>query len=168
MTAPDRYARLLLEQTPPPLAVEDLRVLSEDANLREAMESPVYSFREKKAVIARLFPTEVQSFFQVLCNNGDYALLPEILDRYDGLVRARDGVARVTFTCCHEPTDAQRRSLEALVCQKYGKAGVEWHTVHDPAILGGFILTVDDWVLDKSLRSLAEDLHRHITRGSAI
>ena len=166
--AAGRYARLLLEQAISRQAEDDLRTLAADPDLREAMESPVYAPQEKAAVIGQLFPMEAQPFCRLLCANGDYDLLPEILDRYDELVRARDGVARVTFTCCHEPTAEQRQSLESLVCQKFGKTGVEWHTVHDPAILGGFILTVDDWVLDRSLRSLAEDLHRHITRGSAI
>ena len=166
--AADRYARLLLEQGIAPSSMDELRTLAADANLREALGSPACSFREKQAVIRRLFPEEVRPFLQVLCEGGDYDLLPEILARCDDLNRAANGVARVVFTCCHEPTESQRRSLEALICRKYGKTGVEWHTVHDPSILGGFILAVDDWVLDKSLRSLAEDLRRHITRGSAI
>ncbi len=166
--AADRYAQLLLELNVPEPAMEEVRALAEDSALREAMENPAYDIREKKAVVGRLFPVEVRQYFRVLCQHGDYGLLPEILLRYDALVRARDGVARVTFTCCHEPTEEQRRKVEELVCRKLGTRGVEWHTVYGPAILGGFILTADDWVLDRSLRTMTEELRRHLTRGSAL
>ena len=162
------YARLLLEQVLSPAALEEVRALAADPALRDALENPAYDPREKEAVIRRLFPAEARRFFSVLCREGDWDLLPEILERHDALVRERDGVALVIFTCCHPPTESQRARIEALVREKYGKNGVEWHTVLDPEILGGFILSVDDRVLDRSLRTLADDLRRHITRGKAL
>ena len=168
MRAPETYARLLLELAPSGETMARVRELAGDPALREAVEDPTYDRRDKTAVVGRLFPVEVRQFFRVLCDHGDYGLLPELLAEYDALVRQREGVARVTFTCCHEPTPEQRKRVEDLVCRKYGKTGVEWHTVLDPAILGGFILTVDDWVLDKSLRTMAEDLRRHVIRGNTL
>ena len=165
--AADRYAQLLLELAPPEKAMEKVRALAGEAELQAALENPAYDRREKRAVVNRLFPVELRQFFRVLCDRGDYHLLPEILEGYDALVRERDGVAMVTFTCCHAPTEEQRRKVEALVCRKYGRNAVQWRTVLDPAILGGFILTVDDWVLDRSLRTMAEDLRRQI-RGNAL
>ena len=147
MRAPETYARLLLELAPSGETMAQVRALAGDPALREALEDPTYDRRDKTAVVGRLFPVEVRQFFRV---------------------RQREGVARVTFTCCHEPTPEQRKRVEDLVCRKYGKTGVEWHTVLDPAILGGFILTVDDWVLDKSLRTMAEDLRRHVIRGNTL
>jgi len=169
MTGPaEAYARLLLELDVPEQVLDRVRALAEEPELRAALENPAYDSREKRAVVNRVFPVEVRQFFRVLCQRGDYGLLPEILKLRDGLVRQRDNVAQVTFACCHAPTETQRKQVETLVCRKYGKAGVEWHTVLDPSLLGGFILTVDDWVLDKSLRTLAEDLRRHITRGNTL
>lgn len=165
MTAAETYARLLLEQDVPRSAMEEIRTLAADPELRAALENPIYDRQEKQTVVDRLFPAEARPFFRVLCAHGDYALLPEILETYDGLVRARDNVARVTFTCVHEPTPEQRRRVEELVRRKHGKKAVEWRTVLDPALLGGFILTVDDWVLDRSLRTMAEDLRRQIVGG---
>ncbi len=166
--AAEGYARLLLELELPAAVLDEVRALAAEPELRAALENPVYDRGEKKAVVGRLFPVEVRPFFRTLCDHGDYSLLPEILDRYDELARQRDGRAKVTFTCCHSPTEDQRRRLEALVCRLFRKTAVEWHEVRDPAILGGFILTVDDWVLDKSLRTAAEDLRRHVTRGNAL
>ena len=164
MTAAGTYARLLLELDLPAEDLAKIRALADESLLGEALENPVYDRREKTAVIHRLFPAGTRDFIRLLCDHGDYGLLGEILAHYDALVRQRDGVAKVTFTCCHAPTEEQRQRIEALVRQKYGKQGVEWHTVHDPAILGGFLLTVDDWVLDKSLRTAAADLRRAIMR----
>ncbi len=167
MNAPEVYARLLLEQGVPAEAMEQVRALAGEAELTAALENPAYDRRDKEAVVNRLFPAEARRFFRLLCGHGDYALLPAILEEYDALVRRRDGVARVVFTCCHPPTEEQRRKLEDLVCRKYGKTAVDWHTVLDPAILGGFILTVDDWILDQSLRAMVQDLGRRLKGGSA-
>ena len=158
------YARLLLEQAVPEEVLSEARVLAAEPELRAALENPVYDRREKGAVIDRLFPEEVRPFLRVLCDRGDWALLPEILTEHDALVRRRDGVADVTFTCVHPPTDAQRRRVEEVVRRRSGRTGVRWNTVLDPSLLGGFILTVDDWVLDRSLRTMAEDLRRQLLR----
>ena len=167
MTAPEVYARLLLEQDLPPAALAEVRTLAADPLLAEAMENPAYDRREKQAAADRLFPAEARPYIRLLCGRGDYGLLPDILNEFDALVRARDGVAKVTFTCRHAPTAEQRQKLEDLVRRRYGKTAVDWRTVLDPAVLGGFILTVDDWVLDRSLKTLAEDLRRHVKGGSA-
>lgn len=166
--AAESYARLLLEQDVPPAVMEEVRALAAQPELRAALENPAYDRGEKAAVADRLFPAEVRPFFRVLCGRGDYGLLPEILAEYDALVRDRDGVAMVTFACVHEPTAEQRARIEGLVRRKYGKKAVEWRTVLDPALLGGFILTVDDWILDRSLRTMAEDLRRHVTGGVSV
>ena len=166
--AAERYALLLLELDVSRPVLEEVRALAAEPELRAALENPAYDRGEKGAVVERLFPEEVRSFFRVLCDHGDYGLLPEILAEYDGLVRDRDGAALVTFTCVHEPTAEQRARIEELVRRKYGKKTVEWRTVLDPALLGGFILTVDDWVLDRSLRTMAEDLRRHVTGGVTV
>ena len=167
MSAAGTYARLLLEQELPSALLAETRALLTDPALGEAMEDPSADRREKEAVIDRLFPEPARPFLHVLCDHGDWALLPEIFTEYDALDRARRGVVRVTFTCCHAPTEDQRRRVEEIVCRRFGKTGVEWHTVLDPAILGGFILTADDWVLDRSLRTMAGDLRRRVTGGSA-
>ena len=161
------YARLLLEQALPDPVLEETRALLSDPVLGEALENPAIDRREKGAVIDRLFPEEARPFLRVLCDHGDWGLLPEILSEYDDLDRARKGVSRVSFTCCHAPTEAQRRQVEEIVRRKLGKTAVEWRTVIDPAVLGGFILTADDWVLDRSLRTMAGDLRRRLTGGSA-
>ena len=155
MSPAGTYARLLLEQDLPEAVLAETRALLEDAALNEALADPTVDRREKGAVVDRLFPEGARPFLRVLCDHGDWGLLPEILSEYDDLDRARKGAARVTFTCCHAPTEEQRRRVEEIVCRKFGKTAVEWHTVLDPAVLGGFILTVDDWVLDRSLRTMA-------------
>ena len=167
MSAAGTYAQLLLEQDLPADILAETRALLADPALVEAMEDPSIDRREKGAVIERLFPEPARPFLHVLCDYGDWGLLPEIFTEYDALDRARRGVVRVTFTCCHAPTEEQRRRVEEIVCRRFDKTGVEWHTVLDPAILGGFILTADDWVLDRSLRTMAGDLRRRVTGGSA-
>lgn len=162
------YARLLLEQDLPPEALEEARALALSPLVREAMENPTYDRGEKERAAERLFPPETRPFLRLLCRYGDWDLLPEILADYDALVRRRDGVAQVTFTCRYPPREDQRRRLEELVCRRYGCRAVAWRTVLDPAVLGGFILTVDDRVLDRSLRSMVRDLGVRLKGGEAL
>ena len=87
MTAAGAYARLLLEQAPSGAAMDQVRTLAADPALRAAMEDPAYETAEKEAAADRLFPEETRPFFRLLCRNGDWVLLPEILAEYDEICK---------------------------------------------------------------------------------
>ena len=103
----------------------------------------------------------MRNFVKVISDNGDIALVGEMFQTYDQLVLDRENKVRATFTYVTKPDDAQVEKLKRLICKQYGKDGVELTLQEDPSLVGGFILTVGDSVLDKSLKTAILRMQRH-------
>jgi F-type H+-transporting ATPase subunit delta len=157
----DNYARVLLDMRAAEEDVEDMRALLEDKELFEALDNPFISRRSKHHIVDRLFPREVRSFVKVMSDNGDVALAEDMFQAYDRLVLEGRNMVRATFTYVTKPDDAQVEKLKGLICTRYGKDGVVLTLQEDKSLLGGFILTVGDSVLDKSLKTAIAKMQRH-------
>ncbi len=157
----DNYAKVLIDMD---IAAEDIatmRALLADKDLFEALCNPFVSQGSKHRVIEQLFPQPVRNFVKVMSDNGDIVHADDMIQAYDALVLERRNVVRATFAYVTKPDDAQVEKLKALICRRYGKAGVELALKEDPSLVGGFVLTVGDSVLDKSIRSAIHKMQRH-------
>lgn len=157
----DNYANVLIDMN---IAAEDMdtmRALLEDEAVFEALGNPFISRKSKHGVIEKLFPAAVCNFVKVMSDNGDIALAADMLQTYDAMVLERRNAVRATFTYVTKPDDAQVEKLKRLICKKYSKDSVELELVEDPSLVGGFILTVGDSVLDKSLKTSILKMQRH-------
>ena len=157
----DNYAKVLIDLGIADEDVETMRALLNDESLYAALENPFISKHSKNSVIDQLFPEAVRNFVKVISDNGDIALVGEMFQTYDQLVLDRENKVRATFTYVTKPDDAQVEKLKRLICKQYGKDGVELTLQEDPSLVGGFILTVGDSVLDKSLKTAILRMQRH-------
>lgn len=157
----DNYAKVLMDLHAAEEDVEQMRALLADENVFEALSNPFVHRRSKHSVIEKLFPAAVCNFVKVMSDNGDIALAADMLQTYDQLALDRKNMVRATFTYVTKPDDAQVEKLKALICKRCGKDGVELTLVEDPTLVGGFILTVGDSVLDKSLKTAILKMQRH-------
>lgn len=157
----DNYAKVLMDMAVAGEDIEAMRALLEDKALYEALENPFVSRGEKHRVIDQLFPAAVHNFIKVMSDNGDIALWGDMMNAYDALALEGRNMIRATFSYVTKPDDAQVEKLKARICRDYGKAGVELTLEEDPALVGGFVLTVGDSVLDKSIRTAIHKMQRH-------
>jgi len=136
----------------------DLAALwSAEPDLRQALENPVFSPTEKRAVLEQLLPRvapspEAQKFVLLLLERRRIALLPAISRSYRELSDAHTGRVRALVTSAQPlgpaEVDRVRRSLE----QRTGKR-VILETAVDPSLIGGLVARVGDLVLDGSVRT---------------
>ena len=139
---------------------------NQSAELRQALENPVFRPEEKRAVLrehpARVAPTpEVQRFVLLLLDRRRIVLLPAIARAYRELADAQLGRVRADVTSA-EPLapatlDRVRRSLE----QRTGKKVIIELAV-DPELIGGVVARVGDLVLDGSVRTQLADLRARL------
>jgi F-type H+-transporting ATPase subunit delta len=135
---------------------------SSSAELRHALENPVFKPSEKRAVLEGLLPrvtptNTVQRFVLLLLDRRRIALLPAIARAFQDMADAHMGRVRATVTSA-EPLAAGtlervRRSLE----QRTGKKVIV-ETAVDPELIGGLVAQVGDLVLDGSVRTQLADL----------
>ena len=157
----DNYAKVLIDMNFAAEDIETMRALLADENVAEVLGNPFINHKEKHAVIEKLFPAAVCNFIKVMSDNGDIALSGEMLQTYDALMLDRNDMVRATFKYVTKPDDAQVEQLKAMICKRYGKKDVELALEEDTSLVGGFILTVGDSVLDKSLRTAILKMQRH-------
>lgn len=161
---PVNYARVLFDMNLDPEPVKEMRaLLTESAELEDALCNPLFRKAEKRRVIDRLFPESTRSFVKVMCDNDDIGCSGEMFDAYDAMVREREETVKAVFTYVTEPDEAQVERLKKKIAKDYNKKNVELELVHDPSLMGGFVLTVEDSVLDQSVKTSMTRLKRHFT-----
>ena len=157
----DNYAKVLFDAKVPGKDVAESRRLMAASELTQALENPFVSKRSKRAVIDALFPVTTRNFFKVMCDNGDLSAVGEMFEVYDKMVRRESNTVRAVFTYVTRPDEAQIEKLKQVVCKQYHASAVELRLEENDSLIGGFLLTVEDFVLDKSLRTAIGKMSRH-------
>lgn len=157
----DNYAQVFFDRKVSSKDVAESRRLMAVPELTQALENPFVSKRSKRAVIDALFPAATRNFFKVMCDNGDLFAVGEMFEVYDKLVRKKNNTVRTVFTYVTPPDEAQVKALKQVICKQYHASAVELRLEEDVSLIGGFLLTVEDFVLDKSLRTAIDKMSRH-------
>jgi F-type H+-transporting ATPase subunit delta len=143
----------LLEQTAldAEMIAETVRASRE---LRLALASPVIEKAKKKRILDELFGKRLTPvtarFLDLLTEKDREGQLLDILDEFLHLLDERRGLLRVEVTSAVELTEAEKIRLRSHLETHTGKSIIPTFR-RDPTILGGFIVRVDDRVIDASL-----------------
>ena len=147
--------------------IGDLAALwTSSAELRQALENPVFRPSEKRAVLEQILPrvaptAEVRRLALLLLERRRILLLPAIARAYRDLADAHTGQVRAKVTSA-EPLgpaalERVRRSLE----ERTGKKVIVEAAV-DATLIGGVVAQVGDLVLDGSVRTQLADLRQKL------
>lgn len=130
----------------------------------DTLANPIVDFDEKRAVIERLFPKDIQKFILSTVRGRAVERIVEILDEYKELLLERQGSIRAVVRYVTPLTENQQADLRKFIMDKFIKEDVIVEYRYDPDIIGGFILNAGDIEYDKSyrtgLRMIKESLHK--------
>ena len=107
------------------------------------------------ACIARLGP-EMQQFLHVVMANGRAEHLPTMLRQFIRLYNRQKGIATASLVTA-APAPSLEERLLALLREK-GYTEVDFTQKVNPALIGGFVLQVEDQRLDASLSTQLKTL----------
>ena len=93
----------------------------------------------------------MERFTDLLIRNGRIDFLPEILHSFIEMHDRADGIRRARLTVVREAPESLLKNLRTLVKEKTGD-DVIIDIVIDPAVIGGFIFDIDDYLLDASVK----------------
>lgn len=132
-----------------------LSLWSESPALREAMSSPVLEIDSKKKVIGQIFADQISPTFlnllKLLADRQRIGYLDAVLERYLELYRDQNRIALASVSSAQPLTDEQLAAITERVRKVAGTDKVEVNTNLDPALIGGFVLSVGSKVIDASL-----------------
>ena len=143
------YAQALYQADPGAgeALAETARAVTQDAALWQALTSPAVQARETEGVLAR---------------KGRMALLPGIVEEFGLLALAGRGAARCVMACARAPEPGDLERLRRALCALHHKQDIEMDVHVDPALLGGFTLTLEGVTYDKSVRGALEGIRRRM------
>lgn len=158
-----RYARALfdlaLEKDAIDTVYDDMKLIEKLCAMEEVKEiitNPVISRKKRTDIILNLTGKAADSltarFVGLMFSHdrGDY--LAAAARKYINLTRRHRGIREVSITTAVPVKGKIREELSAVVTDK-GKGEIEYIEHIDGAIIGGFIVRVDDIYVDASVRT---------------
>jgi len=123
---------------------------------RRLIDSPVIPGNTKEAAFSDIFQSTIDSvtfnFVQLLIRNGRERLLPEVIDFYGEILDAHQGIIRGEVQSVVPLSEVQLNDLKSKLNEMTGKNVILTQT-RDKRLLGGFVVKINDRVIDASLRN---------------
>lgn len=138
--------------------------------LRAAMASPVLEPEAKKAAVLALFKDELKpsllNLIKLLADRQRIAVLDSVLSRYLELYRELRQITLARVVSAQPLSEEQQVQLNAKVQAITGTAAVEFDLQVDPALIGGFIVSMGSQVIDASLSGQVRRLGLSLAKAS--
>lgn len=170
----DRYAEAILELAQEKECLEyvknDLLIvtatLQQTPDLKEFMEHPIVSVKDKKEVLQTIFADKVNPYvinlMKILLDRNRLFILTAIADSFKKLFNKRFNIALATVTTAIEIDEDTKNNIKEKLSQLLSKQ-VELNTKVNTDIIGGVIIQIEDSIIDGSINGRLEDLKRQIT-----
>lgn len=166
----DRYARSLHELAAEAGKVEAVEaalgdfetLISESAELKRLIESPVFSADEQAAAMdailakAKMEPL-ASNFMHVVARNRRLFALPAMIRAFRDIAARERGEVTAEVTSAAELNATQEKQLKATLKEVAGK-DVKLSVTVDPSILGGLIVKLGSRQIDTSLKTKLSSL----------
>lgn len=146
----------------------DMEFISEmcrNDEMKEFLENPVIPPSKKKEVFHKILGGNVQnvtlSLTDLLVRNEREAFLPDIARSFIHESQKYKGITGATLTTAVPVNAGIKKQISGLVERTFDTK-VDMKEVVDPAIIGGFILRVDDNYIDASIRNKLRKVRKEL------
>lgn len=146
-----------------------LDLLEQDEQFRTFVETPSVSRVAKSEFLHKIFGGKCHdlfvNFLRVLAQKGGLYLLPDIHKQVVKILELKGGKVRVSITTVNQLSDELRtRITEQLKAKFANDIILEENT--DPQILGGFVLQVEDTLINCSIKNHLNKIKNSILERS--
>jgi len=142
--------------------------LEADPRIRVALESPHIAKPAKQRLLERAFknvaPDAFVRFLAAVIKRGRQGILRAIAAEYATLVDHKYNRVHARVTLAREPDRQMQKLVTRRLSESLGKEVIA-HFRTDPDILGGVIVSVEDRIMDGSLRRRMASLRRVLLGG---
>lgn len=164
-----RYAKSLIELAKEKDVLEavyqDMLLFRDTADknrgLMLALKSPVVRHEKKAGILKALFEERVNpvsyAIFKIITKKNRESILDEIASGFVKAYNSYQGIQKATVVTTTPLTDELRKQFSDMVATATGKT-VQLAEKIDPALVGGYVLTIGDRQIDASLRSRLNEL----------
>ena len=135
------------------IQIEDLSHESDE--FKNFISNPLISEIEKAEIMAELFKDKLSAigynFLQLLTNKKRSSLLPDVIEEFQLMILQHRNILQGELVSVVDLSDTQIEKIKANIEKLTGKS-VLFDMRLDPSIIGGFIVKVEDMIIDNSIR----------------
>jgi F-type H+-transporting ATPase subunit delta len=170
-----RYAKALfelaLESASLPAVEADMRLILElslTPDFRVLIDNPVIPPSRKLGVFTAAFGGKLHNLTMALAaqviRNSREQFLPAIARNFIDMSVREQGITEVTLTTAVRASEEVKKSITELVARTFNTI-VSLEEVVDGDLIGGFILRVDDNLIDASVRNRLRKIEKAMTEN---
>jgi F-type H+-transporting ATPase subunit delta len=171
LTVGTRYAKslidLAIEQNALEATKEDMtffvQTLKANTQLQAVLRNPIISHDKKLKVLEGVFAGRVSAntlaFFKIMINKGRGEVLYPAAQEFVNLYNIKMKIVNAKVVSAAPLSEANKQEIIADV-QRIAGQQVILQTVVDPALIGGFVLTVGDRQIDTSVATSLKKLKK--------
>ena len=168
-----RYARALFmiteKRSETARALEDLHalreVLSPGSRVADFFASPQVRLADKRQVLRRGFEAKVLPivtvFVDLLLRKKRLGDFPTIVEEFEALVEQALGVRRAHLVSA-VPLEANETERLHQALEKLTHSHIKLTSEVDADLLGGALVRIGDWVVDRSVRTLLDSIAQRL------
>lgn len=146
-----------------------VKVIDENAELKNVVKHPEISTKEKKKFFISLFKGKIDedllTFLLILIEKDRILYLKEKVDEFKKIDLENRNTAIVSVTSAQPLKDYQKEALIGKLSEKYNHRIILDEKV-DPEILGGMIIRIGDDLIDASLKTVLADAKSQMITAS--
>lgn len=145
-----------------------LAVWHENPGLSELLDHPKISREETSGIIKNIFSgrisEDLEGFLTIIAGKGRQKEIPAVCGYVIGAIKEykKIGVARVTSAV--ELNSMQKASLKERLLETTQYVEFEMEYSADPSLIGGLVIRIGDRVVDSSIKTQINELHRSLSK----
>ena len=133
--------------------------------LRTILKSPVIKTEKKESILNEIFKGKISdvsaNFLQFVVKKNREDLIYDILKRFKELYFSRINLVEAQVTSSVELTEQQKDQLQNSL-EQYTQKDVTSSFSIDDSIIGGFVVKINDTVLDSSVKQQLSKLRKKL------
>lgn len=136
--------------------------------LLKMLDNPVVREQDKEAVLGKLaarerLPKLLENFMKMMCRIGEIAHITDIFDCYYDYWDEKHGILRAEITYANEAERESEAAIRAQIGQSYPGSEIVIEDKIDDALLGGYIIRINNEEYDYSYEGKLRRLERKLT-----
>ena len=168
----DAYVSLKAEEGKRLQAAEEVmamkEIMKQDEELIAFLCHPQITKKQKMETVENILggkaSDDMMGFLMIIIKKGRWDALEEIFDYILEQLKKLQGIGILSVTSAFPLSQEQKKKIEGKVLEAsaYQKLDVSYQT--DASILGGLILSMDDRVVDSSVRTKLDSMAKHLSK----
>jgi F-type H+-transporting ATPase subunit delta len=175
-----RYAKSLLdlaqEQNKLELVFADMKLLDNivksNREFANVLKSPIIKEDKKNQIIESVTDGRINSltasFIKLLGSKSRESSLPEIISAFIDQYNVAKGIHRVKLTTAIEVSDEIKKDFINKIKAAEGVEHIELETLVDEDLVGGFVLEMEGYLADASIRRDLNDVQKQFMNNDYI